>query len=93
LVYPPKQKLLEARWQKEEPMRAEGAELTRHSLQVPLQGLVLGLASVVLCEQLLEDVGLKLVDTLKDREGTISASTRISSEPAVVIATPKLRGL
>jgi hypothetical protein len=37
----------------------------RSFFQVPLQGLVLGLASAILRHQLLEDVGPKLINTLK----------------------------
>jgi hypothetical protein len=43
----------------------EEEEKERNLPEVPLQGLVLGLDGVVLCQQLLEDVGPKLVDTLK----------------------------
>jgi hypothetical protein len=58
----------------EEPMRAEGAEFTRHFLQVPLQVLVLGLAGAVLRQQLLEDICPKLVDTLKEQRNDLSVN-------------------
>jgi hypothetical protein len=48
--------------------------LTRQILQVPFQGLILGLASVKFGQQLLEDVGPKLVDTLKEQQNDLSKS-------------------
>jgi hypothetical protein len=53
-------------------------------------GLVLGLASAILRQYLVEDVVLKFVDALRKTEEQFLA--RCSSEPAAVIATSKIRG-
>jgi hypothetical protein len=67
-------KVSKARRQKEDASKAEEFGLTRQLLQVPLQGLVLSLASRKFSQQLLKDVGLKLVDTLKERMNDFSKS-------------------
>jgi hypothetical protein len=53
-------------------------------------GLILGLANTILCQQLAEDAGLKLVDALRKIEKQFLAG--YSSEPAAATATSKLGG-
>jgi hypothetical protein len=57
--------MLKAKQQQKCAPKLAESRLTRLPLQVLLQGLILGLASMILCQQLLEDTGLKLVDALR----------------------------
>jgi hypothetical protein len=70
--------------------KAKESSLTRQLLQLLLQGLVLGLACMILRQQFVEDAGLKLINTLRKTEKRFLA--RLSSKPAAITTTSKLRG-
>jgi hypothetical protein len=57
--------MLKTRQQQKCTPKSEESRLTQQLLQVLLQGLILGLAGTILRQQLLEDVGLKLVTALR----------------------------
>jgi hypothetical protein len=57
--------MLKTRQQQKGTPKSEESRLTRQLLQVLLQGLILGLAGMILHQQLLEDVGPKLVNALR----------------------------
>jgi hypothetical protein len=74
------------------PIERKRAGLTNHFLQVPLQGFVLGLASMIFHQQLLEDVGPKLIDTLKGQRKDLNIN-RNQYRASCHHSYPKTRGL